>query len=152
MRGNQLSNDIWKKCIKSSLCIFSIYYSFLKLTASLHLKMDGWNTNFLLGRLGLFSGANLLLVLGRVFLHQKPPVFRTPLSILSFLQKNAALIPGVASANWIDQSSGFVRGFWVLRSPVACSIKFIQKIFDKEHQQKDGNLIGFFLGNLSFLP
>ena len=29
-------------------------------------KMDGWNTiGFLLGRLGLFSGANLLLVSGR---------------------------------------------------------------------------------------
>ena len=44
-------------------------YTFdLKLTFS-HLKMDGWNTEynfFLLGRLGLFSGANLLLVSGRV--------------------------------------------------------------------------------------
>ena len=33
------------------------------------LKMDGWNTSFLLGRLGLFSGANLLLVLGSVTSH-----------------------------------------------------------------------------------
>ena len=32
-------------------------------TNSLHLKMDGWNTTFLLGP-GLFSGA--MLVLGRV--------------------------------------------------------------------------------------
>ena len=31
-------------------------YSALKLTASLHLKIDGWNMNFLLG-FGLFSGA-----------------------------------------------------------------------------------------------
>ena len=38
----------------------------LKLTASLHLKMDGWNVSFLLGP-GLFSGANSLLVSGSVF-------------------------------------------------------------------------------------
>ena len=43
----------------------------LKLTFS-HLKMDGWNTfSFPFGAFnGLFSGANLLLVLGRVFLMQ----------------------------------------------------------------------------------
>ena len=29
-----------------------------------HLNMDGWKMIFLFGRLGLFSGANLLLVLG----------------------------------------------------------------------------------------
>ena len=39
----------------------------LKLTASLPLKMDDWKTIRLpSGALGPFSGANLLLVLGRV--------------------------------------------------------------------------------------
>ena len=42
-------------------------YRSLKLTASSHLKMDGWNTILSYwGRLGLFSGANLLLVSRRV--------------------------------------------------------------------------------------
>ena len=38
----------------------------LKLTASLPLKMDGWNTILSYWGFGLFSGANLLLVSGRV--------------------------------------------------------------------------------------
>ncbi len=41
----------------------------LKLTASSHLKMDGWKMNFLLG-FGLVSGA--MLVLGRVFIEIAP--------------------------------------------------------------------------------
>ena len=35
-------------------------------TNSSHLKMDGWKMQFLLGRFGLFSGVNSLLVSGRV--------------------------------------------------------------------------------------
>ena len=37
-------------------------------TNSSHLKMDGWNISFLLGP-GLFSEANLLLLLGSVIFH-----------------------------------------------------------------------------------
>ena len=41
-------------------------------TNSSPLKMDGWNTTFLLG-FGSFSGANLLLVSGRVALFLETP-------------------------------------------------------------------------------
>ena len=39
----------------------------LKLTASLHLKMDGWNT-IVSSWEGLFSGANCYIVSGRVYI------------------------------------------------------------------------------------
>ena len=57
---------IWMYLInKHRRCLQDFWYTPLKLTGS-HLKMDGWNTRFLLG-FGLFSGANFeQLVSGRV--------------------------------------------------------------------------------------
>ena len=46
-------------------CLGDLLIVTLPETNSLHLKMDGWNTSFLLG-LGLFSGA--MIVSGRVLL------------------------------------------------------------------------------------
>ena len=65
----------------------------LKQTASLHLKMDGWNTNFLLGP-GLFSGAKML-VSGSVILVPRaiesqaltPTILRLNTSTLLLIQE-----------------------------------------------------------------
>ena len=50
-------------CIHNKKCLVAKKLASLKLTASLHLKMDGWNLSFLLG-LPIFRGE--LLVSRRV--------------------------------------------------------------------------------------
>ncbi len=55
----------------------------LKLTASLPLKMDGWNTILSYWGPGLFSGANLLLVSGMVFTVQLVSAFDNLLDLLA---------------------------------------------------------------------
>ena len=56
--------QLWKYPCYENILTFT-----LPETNSSHLKMDGWTTIFFLGRFfGLFSGANLLLVSGRVTL------------------------------------------------------------------------------------
>ena len=53
--------------LSSNLMILEEIMNLPSLKLTRHLKMDGWNTIVSFGGFGLFSVANLLLVLGRVF-------------------------------------------------------------------------------------
>ncbi len=63
-----ISSQIWPEAAWSDMLSWLTDLDPLKLTASSHLKMDGWNTNtpFLLGWESRFFQGRLLLVSGRV--------------------------------------------------------------------------------------